>query len=219
MSTSTAAAPVPDWLQRVADTSHEDMPLVRRLAGAPLGRQSAVLMLFGPGDGAGPDVVLTERSSTLRRHAGQVSFPGGVVDDTDADLVAAAMREAREEIDLAPDGVRVVGELPRLPLSVTGYSVTPVLAWWERPSTIRAVDPAEVARVVQIPVAALVDPAHRFTATHPSRAFKAPAFEVGDVYVWGFTAIVLAETLDLAGLTRPWDVEDERVVPERFMRR
>ena len=209
----------PDWLLRVADRSHDDIPLVRRLAGLAHGRQSAVLMLFGPAAGGGEDVVLTERAATLRKHAGQVSFPGGAIDDTDDGPVDAALREAREEVGLDASGVDVVGQLPRLPLSVTGFSVTPVLAWWEQPSPIHAVDPGEVARVVQLPLDALLDPAHRFTATHPSRRFKAPAFEVGDVYIWGFTAIVLSETLDLAGLTRPWDEHDERVVPERFMTR
>ncbi|KNX36105.1 NUDIX hydrolase [Luteipulveratus halotolerans] len=209
----------PDWLQRVADTSHDDIPLVRRLAGLAHGRQSAVLMLFGPSDDGGQDVVLTERAATLRKHAGQVSFPGGTIDDTDDGPVEAALREAREEIGLDTDGVEVVGQLPRLPLSVTGFSVTPVLAWWPRPSSILAVDPAEVARVVRVPLEALLDPAHRFTATHPSRAFAAPAFEVDGLYIWGFTAIVLSETFDLAGLTRPWDEHDERVVPERFMTR
>ncbi|AKU18144.1 NUDIX hydrolase [Luteipulveratus mongoliensis] len=215
----TSTPPVPDWLQRVADTAHEDVSLVRRLAGLPVGRQSAVLMLFGPTEGGGQDIVLTERSASLRKHPGQVSFPGGMIDDADDGPVEAAMREAKEEIGLSPDGVEVLGRLPKLPLSVTGFSVTPVLAWWPRPTPIGVVDPAEVASVVRVPIADLVDPANRFTAVHPSRRFHAPAFEVDGVYVWGFTAIVLSETLDLAGLTVPWDVQDERPVPARFLTR
>ena len=182
------------------------------------GRASAVLMLFGPADDGGEDVVLTERALTLRKHAGQVSFPGGGADPGDATLVDTALREAREEIGLSTDGVQVVGELPVLPLSVTGFRVTPVAAWWRNPSPIRVVDPAEVARVARVPLVDLVDPANRFSSVHPARSFDAPAFEVDGLYIWGFTAMVLDATLRLAGLERPWDRDDKRPVPDRYWR-
>lgn len=213
---------VPAWLRRVGDTAHDDIGLVQRTAHLPHGRASAVLMLFGPGpdsSGAagGATVVLTERAHSLRQHPGQVSFPGGGVDPTDAGPVDAALREAKEEVGVDPDGVEVVGALPRLPLSVTGFTVTPILGWWRVPGPIGVVDPAEVERVVTMPLDSLLDPAHRFTAVYPARSFTGPAFEVDDVYVWGFTAIVLSEFFDLAGLTRPWDVADERLIPDRFL--
>ncbi|WP_018157226.1 NUDIX hydrolase [Demetria terragena] len=208
---------VPDWLQRVADTAAEDIDLVRRSAHLTGGRESAVLMLFGP-SARGVTVVLTERAQTLRQHPGQVSFPGGGVDPTDDGPVAAALREAQEEVGVDPAGVEVVGLLPQLPLSVTGFSVTPVLGWWARPRPVGVVDAAEVERVAVVPIAELLDPAHRFMAVHPAREFAAPAFEVGDLYVWGFTAIVLSEFFDVAGLTVPWNLEDERPVPQRFLR-
>lgn len=215
----TELPPPPEWLARVAETAHENVSLVRRLAGQiPGGKRSAVLMLFGPDPDGGENVVLTERSATLRKHPGQVSFPGGMIDPTDESSIAAAMREAEEEVGLSPEGVEILGQMPQLPLSVTGFSVTPVLAWWAQPSQIGVVDEAEVARVIQLRLDDLVNPENRFTATHP-RGFSAPAFEVGDVYVWGFTAIVLAETLNLAGLTKPWDESDRRQVPDRFITR
>lgn len=207
----------PDWLLRVAETAHRHEPLVQMLGKFPGGRQSAVLMLFGPNADGGEDIVVTERSQSLRKHPGQVSFPGGGIDPEDDGPVGAAMREAREEVGLSPEGVQVLGEMPRLPLSVTGFTVTPVLAWWTHPSQIGVVDEGEVAKVVRLSVADLVDPAHRFTAVHPSRRFNAPAFEVDDIYIWGFTAILLSETLDLAGLSRPWDTHDLRPVPECFL--
>ncbi|RNI18299.1 NUDIX hydrolase [Flexivirga caeni] len=209
-------APEPAWLSDLERRARET-PFGRRLPPAT-GRASAVLMLFGPAAGGGEDVVLTERAATLRKHAGQVSFPGGGVDPGDVTAVDTALREAREEIGLAPEGVEVVGELPVLPLSVTGFRVTPVAAWWRTPSPIGVVDPAEVARVARVALVDLVDPANRFRAVHPARSFDAPAFEVDGLYIWGFTAIVLDATLRLAGLERPWDREDRRPVPDRYWR-
>lgn len=181
---------------------------------------SAVLMLFGPheGRGGGEDVVLTERSSVMRSHAGQVSFPGGRLDPTDAGPVSAALREAREEIDLDDRGVRIVATLPTLSIPVSNSAVTPVLAWWASPTPIRASSPLEVERVVRVRVADLLEPEHRFTVTHPS-GYRGPGFAVGDLFIWGFTAGVLAKTFDLAGLTRPWDTARMERLPARFERR
>lgn len=220
---SAGASTVPAWLRRVAATAHADLDLVRRTAHLPRGRESAVLMLFGPGEpdasrvANGATVILTERAQSLRKHPGQVSFPGGAVDPTDTGPIDAALREAEEEVGVDRAGIEVVGQLPQLPLSVTGFSVTPVLAWWREPSAVGVIDPGEVERVITMPIDALLDPAHRFTAVHPARSFNAPAFEVDDAYVWGFTAIVLSEFFDLAGLTLPWDRTDERPVPARFL--
>ncbi|HEX2810405.1 MAG TPA: CoA pyrophosphatase, partial [Kineosporiaceae bacterium] len=155
---------------------------------------------------AGPDVLLTVRASTLRSHAGQVAFPGGAIDVTDAGPAAAALREAHEETGLDPDGVQVAGHLPDLFLPVSDFAVTPVLAWWRRPSPVRVVDRAEVARVVRVPVAELLDPANRFRAVHPS-GFTGPAFRAQGLFVWGFTAGLLDRVFHLSGWERPWDRE------------
>lgn len=212
--------PVPAWLESIEERAAAGMPRFAAGRGSG-GRRSAVLMLFGPrgtGERSGQDVVLTQRSETLRKHAGQVSFPGGGVDPGDLSTQDTALREANEEIGLSSHGVKVVGLLPSLPLSVTGFQVTPVLAWWESPTPVQAQE-AEVARVARVAVADLVDPTNRFTAVAPGREFAAPAFEVDGLYIWGFTAILLDETLKLAGLTVPWDESDERLVPTRYRRR
>lgn len=211
---------MPPWMADIEQRAATQLP---RFATGPGtgGRASAVLMLFGPRETSGQDgedVVLTQRAETLRKHAGQVSFPGGGVDPGDRSTAATALREAHEEIGLQPDGVKIVGQLPSLPLSVTGFQVTPVVAWWESPTLIEARE-AEVARVARVAVADLVDPANRFTAVAPGREFAAPAFEVDGLYIWGFTAILLDETLKLAGYSVPWDVTDERLVPTRYRRR
>jgi len=176
------------------------------------GRQSAVLILFGPGADGGEDVVLTERSHSMRSHAGQVSFPGGAIDPVDSGPVSAALREAREEVGLDPTGVEVVAELPALYLPPSNFVVTPVLAWWARPTPISVVDHLEVARVLRAPLSELTDPARRFTVSHPS-GFVGPAFDVDGLLVWGFTAGLLSKVIELAGLERSWDRGDHRPLP------
>jgi len=209
-------APRPLWLSQVATrdvSSHEWFSSYAPPAG--VGRRSAVLMLFGPDPQGGEDVVLTERAHTLRSHPGQVSFPGGRLDPEDAGSVAAALREAEEEVGLDPEGVDVLASLPDLYLAPSEHSVTPVLAWWPTPVPVGVVDEGEVARVVRVPVADLLDPDHRFTAVFGP--YRGPAFEVGDLFVWGFTAMLLSSLFDLADLTRPWDSGHERPLPDRVL--
>ncbi|WP_019136998.1 NUDIX hydrolase [Cellulomonas massiliensis] len=181
-------------------------------------RPAAVLVLFGvlddsPADAAAPvvardlDVLLQRRAATLGHHAGQVSFPGGRLDPGDASPEAAAVREAVEETGLDPTGVDVLGTLAPLALPVSDHLVTPVPAWWSRPSQVVAVDHAETVDVFRVPVADLVDPAHRASVVHDRGGVRVrtPAFEVAGVLVWGFTAIVLARMLDELGWSVPWD--------------
>ncbi|MFC0601896.1 NUDIX hydrolase [Streptomyces palmae] len=172
------------------------------------GRLSAVLVLFGEGE-RGPELLLMERSGSLRSHAGQPSFPGGSLDPQDGDPesvgpVRAALREAEEETGLDPAGVQVFGVLPRLYIPVSDFVVTPVLGWWHKPSPVAAVDLGETARVFTVPVAELTDPANRGTAVHPS-GYRGPAFLVADAVVWGFTAGVIDRILYHAGWERPWN--------------
>lgn len=168
------------------------------------GRESAVLMLFGESEPAGPDVLLIERAHTLRSHAGQPAFPGGRVDPDDDGPVGAALREAAEETGLDPAGVDVLAVLGELWLPPSGYVVTPVLGWWREPTPVRVVDPGEVASVHRVPLVDLVDPANRVRIRHPS-GYIGPAFTVNGLTVWGFTAGILSALLDAAGLAKPWD--------------
>jgi 8-oxo-dGTP pyrophosphatase MutT (NUDIX family) len=211
------SAPTPQWLAAVAarpDVAEHDW-FATYAPPAGVGRRSAVLMLFGPDPGGGEDVVLTERAHTLRAHPGQVSFPGGRVDPDDAGSVAAALREAEEEVGLDPAGVEVLATFPEVFLSPSQHAVTPVLGWWPVPVPVGVVDRAEVERVLRVPVAHLLDPGNRFTAVFGP--YRGPAFEVGDLFVWGFTAMLLSSLFDLAGVALPWDEGFERPLPDRVM--
>lgn len=189
-------------------------------------RRSAVLLLFGVLDdvpaarhsAAVPDdldVLLTRRSPTLTHHPGEVSFPGGGIDPEDDGPEAAALREAVEETGLDPTGVEVLGTLPELPLAASGNLVTPVVAWWTRPSAVAAADPGETVDVFRVPVADLVAPANRATSVLHRRGttYRGPAFLVAGVLVWGFTAFVLDRLLDDVGWAPPWDQAREVPVP------
>ncbi|WP_026455021.1 NUDIX hydrolase [Saccharomonospora iraqiensis] len=157
-----------------------------------------------------PDVLLLRRADTLGAHAGQVAFPGGGAEDVDAGPVDTALREAREETGVDPSGVRPVALLPELYVPVSGFAVTPVLAHWHRPSPVHPVDYRETAAVARVPVAELADPANRFQVRKPGGGWYGPAFEVGGLFVWGFTAGLLSVLLELGGWAREWDTTDVR---------
>ncbi|OZM73461.1 coenzyme A pyrophosphatase [Amycolatopsis antarctica] len=206
---------VPDWLRPlVAGSTGLDSSVFTRLrppAGAST-RPAAVLVLLGD-EGAGshgPDVLLQLRADTLGSHAGQVSFPGGGAEAGDESPVATALREAQEETGVDPAGVEPLAALPELYVPVSGFAVTPVLAHWHRSSPVHAVDPAETAAVARVPIADLVDPANRFQVRLAARGWRGPAFEAGGLFVWGFTAGLLAGLLRLGGWEREWDREDVR---------
>ena len=213
----------PAWLEGVISTLQGDLPDWFRQFAPPPGveRESAVLMLFGerPGsDGDEPtiEVVLTERGSALSSHAGQVSFPGGRLDPGE-DASTAALREAQEEVGLDPGTVEVIGVLPPLYLSPSRNSVYPVIAWWCEPHDLHIASPFEVASIERVAVADIVDPASRFTV-RVGDEYEGYGFDVHGLFVWGFTAHLLAIFLDAAGQTVPWDEEHVRSLPWKYLK-
>ena len=157
-----------------------------------------------PADASAPDtaaahIVLTVRSHTLERHGGQVSLPGGVVDPGET-FEQAALREAREEVALTIDDIKVLGALTPLDIPVSGFRLHPIVA----ATPVRpAMSPAdgEVARILEIGVDELLTPSSvvQTTRERGGHAVVAPAFRAGGVEIWGATAMVLAEFLALLG--------------------
>ena len=187
-------------------------------------RPASVLMLFGTLDGVPSahrayavsrdlDVLLLARAQTLRSHPGQIAFPGGRQDPGDDGPVAAALREAREETGLDPDGVEVLGTLGSLPLDHSRHEVTPVLGWWRQPSAVGVVDEGESSAVFRVPVADLLNPRNRGTTVlrRGGMELRTPGFrlenDAGVHVVWGFTAMLLDGLFDELGWTEPWDRE------------
>jgi len=153
---------------------------------------SAAAVLVGLVDrGAGAQVLLTRRNAGLRHHGGQISFPGGRIESSDADPVAAALREAHEEIGLMPAQAQVLGYLDPL-ATITGFHVYPVVA-----QVVAAFqpqpDPSEVDEVFEVPLAFLLDPgnARRVELEFRGARRSVLEFQFQDWRVWGATAAML----------------------------
>lgn len=183
---------------------------------APQGvRPAAVLMLFT--DAPDPRLTFIERAHTLRSHAGQVAFPGGGMEPGDDGPTDAALREAHEEVGLDGSLVDVVGLLPAAWVPVSGYDVTPVVGRWDGSAPLHAADPAEVETVFDVPVSDLVDPARRVSGRHP-RGYVGPAWQSGDMFIWGFTGHLVDLLLRTAGWEQSWNTDRVVDIPTRFMR-
>lgn len=171
-----------------------------RLADRALRPASVLIALVQREDGL--QVLLTRRTDHLRDHAGQISFPGGRAEPDELhDPVRTALREAQEEVGLAPGRVEVLGCLPPY-TTVTAYVVTPVVALIEPPLALQ-VDPSEVAEAFEVPLRFLMTPGHHQRHRHdtdqgtrhfyamPWRAAGAPEGAGREYFIWGATAAML----------------------------
>ena len=142
-------------------------------------------------DRAEPGVILTQRTASMRTHAGQVAFPGGRVDPGDRDAVTAALREAEEEIGLPPPLVDVAGTADRY-RTVTGFDVTPVVGVVPADLALRPAE-AEVAAVFEVPLAFLLDGANHVRAHMDWRGRRRDYWEIGwgERRIWGATAAMI----------------------------
>ena len=138
-----------------------------------------------------PRVILTKRSSALKHHPGQIAFPGGKQEDDDADVTAAALREAHEEIGLPVELPDVLGQLP-IHETITSFRVTPVVAVLTKPFD-PVPEPGEVDEVFSVPLAHLLDPANYLIESRYWRGTRRHYFTVpfGPYYIWGATARML----------------------------
>jgi len=159
-------------------------------------RQAAVLV--GLTDAAQePSLLLTQRSISMPTHQGEVAFPGGKWEQTDASLVGTALREAEEEVGLASDGVTVVGELDQV-ISKHGFVVTPVLAVIPEQAALIP-DPREIDSLFHVPVSRFLEPPDDYFRRS---TWVMPTYLYDDYRIWGLTAFIIAEMMN-----RYWDTQ------------
>lgn len=180
-------------LRRKLDASaHRPVPFANdmRIDTAGPGTPAAVLIALT--DRPDPGLILTQRPETMRRHPGQVAFPGGRIDPEDADAVAAALREAEEEVALPRSVAEIVGTLAPYQ-TVTGFGIIPVLAVIPPDLTLVPHD-REVAAIFEVPLAFILDPANgaeqRVMFEGRERRYREIMWE--DRRIWGATAAMLA---------------------------
>lgn len=152
----------------------------------PEARAAAVLVPVVGGDD--PSVLFTVRTETVSSHKGQISFPGGSIDPTDASAEAAALRETEEEIGLAPAHIDVIGELDTTPTFVSGFVISPFVGLLRGRPELRP-NPAEVAEVLEVPLAELNDEIRAEPGfAHAGRTYPTEAWIWRDYVIWGVTA-------------------------------
>lgn len=170
-------------------------------ARARTGRRTpaAVLIAIVARDDPGPTVLLTQRTAHLRDHAGQISFPGGRTEAIDDGPVATALREAEEEVGLAPERVDVLGFLPTYD-TITGFRVQPVVGWVRPPAFFRP-DPVEVAEVFEVPLAFVLDPANHERRAGERAGVRREFYVLPyrDRFIWGATAGMLVNLARVVG--------------------
>jgi 8-oxo-dGTP pyrophosphatase MutT (NUDIX family) len=163
------------------------------------GTEAAVLLpLYGwPDD---PGLIFTERRADMRRHAGEISFPGGRRDEGDADLAATALREAQEEIDLDPAAVELTGALPPTSTFVTGYLIHPFVGLVPHPGELGLVpNPAEVETVLTLSLDSLREGYEMRRLIRRGIPIHTPTYEVEGHFIWGATARILGDLLERLG--------------------
>jgi 8-oxo-dGTP pyrophosphatase MutT (NUDIX family) len=158
--------------------------------------RAGVLVLIYPREN-GFYLVLTRRTSQVAHHQAQISFPGGQMDEHES-AVETALREAAEELDIAPAEVRILGELTPLYIPPSNYCIYPVVAVAEKRPDFRP-SPHEVAEVIEVPLDHLLEPGTVKRETWPIRGMDVtvPFYFFGGHKIWGATAMVLSELLDL----------------------
>jgi 8-oxo-dGTP pyrophosphatase MutT (NUDIX family) len=176
----------------LAATADDIVPYRSDMSDVPGGTGVAAAVLIAITDRAEPGLILTQRPETMRRHPGQVAFPGGRIDPEDTDAIEAALREAEEEVALPRAQVHVIEPLP-VYRTITGFEITPVVGVIP-PDLPLVPHDREVAAVFEVPLAFLFDPANRTEQRIMVEGTERRYFEImwGERRIWGATAAMLA---------------------------
>lgn len=145
-----------------------------------------------------PFLLLTQRSRHVPTHQGQVSFPGGVYEAEDADLVQTAVRETYEEVGVPPEQVTILGRMDEISTNSTSFAITPFAAVIP-PDVAHITSDLEVARIIEVSLDLLLDPANR----EPDPRIRHWQYVLPDVVVWGATARILSGFLGILSLANP----------------
>jgi len=159
------------------------------------GRTEAAVLVALSGSPEDPGILFTERRHDLRRHAGEISFPGGRRDTPEEDLMATALREAQEEVGLDPAAVEILGALPPIGTFVTSYKVHPYVGLVPEGAQLDP-NPLEVASLLRFRVSALREAFAMRRLVRHGVPLRTPTYLIGDNLVWGATARILGELLD-----------------------
>lgn len=162
------------------------------------GREAAVLMAFRPQEDGSVNLVFTKRRDDLPSHAGQISFPGGASDPTDADHVETALRESHEELGIPPASVEVIGALEPMSTFVSDFAVYPI-AGVVGADVELIPNPGEVDTVFEVSLAQLVSVREKRELRRAGMTFTTEAFETEGGLIWGVTGYILGQLIDRIG--------------------
>jgi len=166
----------------------------------PFSHAAVLVPLFKKGGDC--HLLFTKRSEEVKYHKGEISFPGGVVDEEDKELINTALREAHEEIGLKESDVQIIGVLDDI-VTITEFIVTPIVGLFPYPYPFK-ISEAEIAELIEVPLASLLDE-DCFSEREISRGGQREivyAYQYGEHIIWGATARILKQFLDLITLSK-----------------
>lgn len=212
MNAPTPTHNLPHWLHPVAHAAHSGAMHVNlgdqnTHTHPDRSRQAAVMVLLA-GDAQAhtlptdASVLLTHRTPRMRSHSGQIAFPGGRVDAEDNSLVAAALRETKEETGVDANTITPFSTGEEIFIRATGYPVHPVWAYWHTPGGAHPASRDETDDVFQANLHHLINPESRLWVQHGP--YTGPAFHYDGYLIWGFTASVLDAMISSSGWEQPW---------------
>ena len=192
--------PLPGWKgQKIMAPSYREEEIEQAGRAMLKARKSAVLILLYEKNNQFY-IPFIRRSEYKGVHSGQISFPGGQFEETDSSFDNTARRETEEEIGIQKDRIIILGQLSDLYIPPSNYIVKPFVGFVEREIRF-VIDPAEVQKVIEIPLGAFFEKdiikEKEFISSSSGKTKKAPYYEVNNVEIWGATAMIISELLEI----------------------